>query len=115
MTFDNIPEIEIKVYCFNLFGKKAHLVSQSNYYDMLEKFFKNLENDMEWDDAIKELVMEYHALEHSDMTPEQFWKMYQRMPQACRILSSFRPSDLDMIKSWVTENKRDKKIDDLLG
>lgn len=110
----NIPEIEIKIYEFPLFDKKIHLVSQSNHYSLLKNFFSNLEN-MDWEDAKKELVLEYFALETPDVPADLAWKNYQRIPQRCTVLSSISHKDIEIIKSHCIEHKRNSKIDTLLN
>ena len=113
ITNDDISEIKISLFTFELFGSKIQIILENSYQTIIRDFFLNLNNEVEYEIAKKQLIIDYFKMVIQNITDEKALEIYQKYPNICRVHIIIKDQE-ELIISIVLQNKRDKKINNLL-
>ena len=111
---ENMEEISMKGYTFELFDKKVHLFLNSKYKNIFSFFFKKLNNLEDWDFLYDDLLRELIILDMGVIDPIQIEKIIIMEKSGNNRFFSAALFDMPKIKEFYLVEKRNKIIENML-
>jgi hypothetical protein len=118
-NFDNISTIEIKIYPFDVLGSKLYVVTQPNHLPYIQEYIDSINaGNPDKDRVIRRYAIEYQKMSESlidrmlSKVGSNLHSGYTSLP--IRIIGELNIIESDL-KPILDAQKRDQKINDLLG
>jgi hypothetical protein len=113
-ALENIPELSIKGYTFEVFGKKVFIILKSNLLNIFSDFFKSINNLEDWDKCYDKFLRESIILNTGIIEPIKLEKIMNSEKSGNIRFSAVRLFDLQKIKDFYFIERRNKLIENLL-
>ena len=111
---ENMPEISIKVYIFDLLDRRVSLFLNSKLLNIYSYFFKSLNKLEDWDECYDELLRESIILNTGIIDPIQVEKNLNLEKAGNIRFSGVQLSDIIKIKDFYLVERRNKMIENIL-
>jgi len=111
---ENMPEISIKVYTFDLLDRRVSLFLNSKLLNIYSYFFKSLNKLEDWDKCYDELLRESIILNTGIIDPIQVEKNLNLEKAGNIRFSGVQLFDILKIKDFYLVEKRNKMIENIL-
>ena len=111
---ENMPEISIKGYTFELLDRRVSLFLNSKLLNIYSYFFKSLNKLEDWDKCYDELLRESIILNTGIIDPIQVEKILNTEKAGNIRFSGVQLFDIIKIKDFYLVERRNKMIENIL-